>query len=935
MDIICINEKQIVFLTLIIYKKNKEFIINKCINFMKKVSTVLFALFAVLYAQNGNGQNFVRVNQENNGKTITLSTEQVLEIYLPRKSSNGYIWCESTSTNKSILRSVTQFGDVDFIHEPATKTSKGKRMLGQSGTQIIRYVGISSGTTKLTFELKRPWEKNGMVLDNYSITVISDGKYTGNYTPALKKNEIKHTTSTSSILPSRWDWRPKCTPIANQQQCGDCWAFAGVGVFECNIKISDDSTRDISEAYLTNCDTAYYGCNGGGCPLDYWLAPRGAVYESECPWTTSLGGGTTGTCGGPYIYHETINSWGYVPGEDTIGIPPDEKMKEAIYYYGPIWVGVDASSSAWSSYSGGIFTEHNSNVDHAVVLVGWCDSASIAGGGYWILRNSWGTGWGVNGTGYMYISYGSDAIGTDAAYMMYKCKNNDFQMAEITYPTNACGLTNAEHVSARIAYNGCNTIPIGDTIRLAYKADNGAVQKDSIILTNQVNPGDTLDFTFHSTSDFSFLGTHSINCWVKFSSDTMALNDSIIGYTFVNRLHQNIDVGIIAINSPVSKCHMTNTEPVNVDVKFYGCDSLMAGNTMILAYRINGGNPVKDTILIPHTIIPEGTFNHTFTKKADLSAPGNYTIDAWTEYSVDTMHTNDMFSGYLVKSTSSLGFDTIHFEEPNINSLILVETTNYSHAWVSSPSHHTGTKGFQMTGGSPMDFIYMIQIPDSTDIWTVNSFLSAKLNFCIDATGWQAFHMGFDLKQTDGGALYQLYLPGYDYTKASSLRILVNGVQIGGTYNPTTTHNDAWATHYITLDSMAGKLFTVTIETRNISRDSSIMGMAAILDNAYIDNVYFSPLPRVSVQENNMDLSFGIYPNPFNNEFTVKFDADETNTVSVEITDMLGRIIDIRKWTVGMGSNRLTLNLGAEPAGMYFVKLTSSKGVAVKNVIKQ
>jgi hypothetical protein len=82
-------------------------------------------------------------------------------------------------------------------------------------------------------------------------------------------------------------------------------------------------------------------------------------------------------------------------------------------------------------------------------------------------------------------------------------------------------------------------------------------------------------------------------------------------------------------------------------------------------------------------------------------------------------------------------------------------------------------------------------------------------------------------------------------------------------------------------------------------------------------------------------LSFGIYPNPFNNEFTVKFDADETNTVSVEITDMLGRIIDIRKWTVGMGSNRLTLNLGAEPAGMYFVKLTSSKGVAVKNIIKQ
>ena len=122
-----------------------------------------------------------------------------------------------------------------------------------------------------------------------------------------------------------------------------------------------------------------------------------------------------------YTPHETIDSYANVSGEDAnTGIPPDANMKTAIYNFGPIWIAVDASSNAWNNYSGGIFTEtsQTGQCDHAVVLVGWVDSTAVSGGGYWILRNSWGRSWGVNG--YMYISYGSDLVGTDAAYLVYK-----------------------------------------------------------------------------------------------------------------------------------------------------------------------------------------------------------------------------------------------------------------------------------------------------------------------------------------------------------------------------------------------------------------------------------------------------------------------------------------------------------------------------------
>jgi C1A family cysteine protease len=897
---------------------------------MKKRLQFLFGICAILFAFSSSGQGFVGVTKSNSGQTITLFPDQVLEIKLPRIPSTGYIWCESTASNdKTSQRSIAQVGDCDFLPDANIKTVKGRKIIGLSGTQIIRYVGASQGTISLTLELRRPWEKNNPPIDSYTITVVSIGKYSGNYAPSTKKELSKHMTSTPKGVPSKWDWRLHCAPIANQMQCGDCWAFAGVGVLECNILIHDGITRDISEKYLTDCDIDYFGCNGGGCPLDYWMAPKGAVYETDDPWTTSEGNGTAGTCAGPYTYHETINSWAYIPSENAQGIPPDANMKNAIYNYGPIWVAVDASSSAWQTYTGGIFTESDTSTDHAVCLVGWCDSTGVSGGGYWILRNSWDSSWGING--YMYMSYGSDAVGTDAAYMEYKCANNDLEMIDITSPITACGHSNAEPISARLRNNGCNAISSGDKVPVAYSADGGAIVNDTITLAYPLNKGDTLSFIFPSAADFSAIGTHTINCWVKYKNDTLALNDSITGYTFINKLHQNTDVGVIKITAPVSSCNMGNAEHIKIDIGFYGCDSLAKGSKIAVAYRLNGGSPLRDTIILSQNIMPNDTFTHTFSSTINLSAPGSYKIDAWTEYNLDTQKSNDSLLGYMIKYPASIGFDTIGFEESNINNIALIETARYSHALVSAAAQHTGGKGFQMTGGNAMTYLNDIQFPDSTNIWTVNDLVSAKLSFCVDATNWSTANMRFDLKQTDGGAIYTMYMGAGDYTKASSLRILVNGTQIGGTYNPNTNGSDPWATHYINLNSYAGQIFQVTFETRNISKDT----LSYKMDNAYIDNVCFSPLSENSVPEYSTILSFDVYPNPFNDAFTLKFDADRNETISLVITDMLGNIINSRNWNVTPGSNRLNIGLGSLSAGMYMIKLTSSKGFAVKNVVKQ
>ena len=59
---------------------------------------------------------------------------------------------------------------------------------------------------------------------------------------------------------------------------------------------------------------------------------------------------------------------------------------------GPVSAVVDAQDRAFQSYSGGVFSNdcQTSYINQAVVVVGYGD-------GYWIVKNSWGQSWGMQG----------------------------------------------------------------------------------------------------------------------------------------------------------------------------------------------------------------------------------------------------------------------------------------------------------------------------------------------------------------------------------------------------------------------------------------------------------------------------------------------------------------------------------------------------------
>jgi len=63
---------------------------------------------------------------------------------------------------------------------------------------------------------------------------------------------------------------------------------------------------------------------------------------------------------------------------------------------GPVSVGIDASGDVFQSYKTGHITanECGTNLDHAVQIMGYGTDSL---GDYWLLKNSWGTGWGEDG----------------------------------------------------------------------------------------------------------------------------------------------------------------------------------------------------------------------------------------------------------------------------------------------------------------------------------------------------------------------------------------------------------------------------------------------------------------------------------------------------------------------------------------------------------
>ncbi len=91
----------------------------------------------------------------------------------------------------------------------------------------------------------------------------------------------------------------------------------------------------------------------------------------------------------------------------------------------------------------------------------------------------------------------------------------------------------------------------------------------------------------------------------------------------------------------------------------------------------------------------------------------------------------------------------------------------------------------------------------------------------------------------------------------------------------------------------------------------------------------------VSVQRKDKKLSLDqAFPSPFKDELTVQYSAERSGSVSLQVVDVLGRVVLSENHLATEGGNLSKLNLHALASGTYILLLSDGQKVAQKRIMK-
>uniref|UniRef100_A0A8C7SG61 Cathepsin L1-like n=1 Tax=Oncorhynchus mykiss TaxID=8022 RepID=A0A8C7SG61_ONCMY len=266
-----------------------------------------------------------------------------------------------------------------------SKVDEGfRRMIWETNQRLIRQHNLEAEIGKHTFTLGMNQFGDMMNKEYNALLTANDAEEV----KSLDGIPLSKWNCSLSAAPETWDWRQYgyVTPVKNQGSCGSCYAFAAVGALEGQLFKQTGTLLPLSEQNLVDCSGDYHnnGCDGGLAMRCFsYVSDHGIMSERNYPYTAEVG---------PCEYQNaTKEAW----------------CKDTLYEVGPIAVSVNATHPSFKFYKDGVLYEPDcsTRTNHAVLAVGYGSSYLD----YWIVKNSWGTGWGRDG--YILMARGYNQCG--------------------------------------------------------------------------------------------------------------------------------------------------------------------------------------------------------------------------------------------------------------------------------------------------------------------------------------------------------------------------------------------------------------------------------------------------------------------------------------------------------------------------------------------
>lgn len=168
---------------------------------------------------------------------------------------------------------------------------------------------------------------------------------------------------------------------------GGCWAFAAVAAVEGLWKIKRGTLLRLSEQQVIDCDTNSDSCRSGDIvkAFKYMIGSIGILEESQYQYTN-------GERPCKLVNIDDVDA--YIKSYKMVKENDEQQLLQAVARQ-PVAAGVRVGQE-FKEYAGGVYTGTcGPTENHAVAIVGY--GVNENGVKYWLIKNSWGQGWGEKG----------------------------------------------------------------------------------------------------------------------------------------------------------------------------------------------------------------------------------------------------------------------------------------------------------------------------------------------------------------------------------------------------------------------------------------------------------------------------------------------------------------------------------------------------------